>query len=474
MARRIYHYCIKVFYIAIDILFIYTAIYFACWIRQATLSFPVDYSSLLFEKENPFWQFLIFWIITTVFFANDNRLYETRRELFEGSEILLVFKSVFFSTLLFIVALYALKVVGFPRSILLLGVVLMIGAMSVWRILKRLIVEYLVKHGYNNFNVLIIGAGKVGCSLAAEIAKRPALGLRVKGFLDDYKTTKPGDPLPPILGKLEDLSVVAQREFITQIFITIHNDSKRFLRMLDEARQLGISVRVIPQGFSFIRGELIRFNIGFIPILEYCGLINRQKQIGKRVFDFLFSSLAFLILLPVFVVMGILIKLDSPGPVFYRSKRYGRKGRIFLMYKFRTMVRDADKLLETIKDKNEVDGPIFKVKDDPRITKFGKFLRRYSLDELPQLINVIKGEMSLVGPRPFPIDQIERHDLRQYKRLEVRPGITGLWQIRGRSDVSFFRLIKWDLWYINNWSFWLDMYILFQTIPVVIKAKGAY
>lgn len=144
------------------------------------------------------------------------------------------------------------------------------------------------------------------------------------------------------------------------------------------------------------------------------------------------------------------------------------------MYKFRTMGVNAHELQETLKAQNEVDGPIFKIKSDPRVTEFGKILRKYSLDELPQLINVLIGEMSLVGPRPFPIEQIEKEDLRQLKRLEVKPGITGLWQIRGRSDISFSRLIKWDIWYINNWSFWLDINILLQTIPVVVKGKGAY
>ena len=138
------------------------------------------------------------------------------------------------------------------------------------------------------------------------------------------------------------------------------------------------------------------------------------------------------------------------------------------------MVNGADNLMHKLKIQNEVDGPIFKIKKDPRITKVGCVLRKYSLDELPQLINVLKGDMSLVGPRPLPIEQIEKEDLNQLIRLEVRPGITGLWQIRGRSDLAFARLVKWDIWYINNWSFWLDLNILLQTVPVVIKAKGAY
>ncbi len=144
------------------------------------------------------------------------------------------------------------------------------------------------------------------------------------------------------------------------------------------------------------------------------------------------------------------------------------------MYKFRSMVKEAEIAQKDLMGKNEVDGPIFKIKQDPRVTRVGRLLRKYSIDEFPQIINVIKGDMSLVGPRPLPIPQVEREDFRQLQRLEVRPGLTGLWQVRGRSDISFARLVKWDVWYINNWSFWLDLNILLQTIPVVIKGKGAY
>jgi len=243
---------------------------------------------------------------------------------------------------------------------------------------------------------------------------------------------------------------------------------------LEQARDLGISIRVVPQGYDLTPGEFSKYNIGFIPILEYFDAEIFRKQAGKRLFDFVITLIATIVLLPVFILIMFLIILDNPGPVFYISRRYGRGGRIFNMYKFRSMAIDADVILNQLKDKNEVDGPIFKIKNDPRVTKFGKFLRRYSLDELPQLFNVLKGEMSLVGPRPFPIEQIEKEDLRQLKRLEVRPGMTGLWQIRGRSDISFSRLLKWDVWYINNWSFWLDWNILLQTVPVVVKGKGAY
>ena len=195
----------------------------------------------------------------------------------------------------------------------------------------------------------------------------------------------------------------------------------------------------------------------------------------KRLFDFFVSLALLVILFPVFLVIIIMIKYDSPGPILYIQKRSGFKGRIFDFYKFRSMVKGADSLKESLAEKNESHGKvIFKIRKDPRTTKIGKFLRKYSLDELPQIINVLRGDMSLVGPRPFPVAESQKMSDDHLQRLAVRPGITGLAQVKGRSDLSFYRWAKWDLWYVNNWSFGLDFYVLWQTLPVVLKAKGAY
>ena len=328
--------------------------------------------------------------------------------------------------------------------------------------------------GFNNFNALIIGAGKVGATLEHEIAKRKTLGIRVAGYLDDFKTNTDVPSGAKVLGKLSDFAVIAKKEFIHQVYITIHHDSAAFLKVLEEAKEMGIAVRVVPQGFELLQTDFNKYNIGIIPVLEYSDVRNLHRHQGKRIFDLMVSWVLFIVLFPFVLIIAALVKLDSPGPVFYLSRRYGRRGQLFAMFKFRTMVRNADDLLKELKTRNEVDGPIFKMRKDPRVTRMGVFLRKYSLDELPQIINVIRGDMSLVGPRPLPIEQVEREDFRQLKRLDIRPGITGLWQIRGRSDLSFQRLVKWDIWYINNWSFWLDIHILWQTLPVVFKGKGAY
>ena len=465
---------IKVAYIVIDFVCIYAAIFIGYYLRRQTVPFSLSFHDILFDPTNPFQFVFIIWVLTTIFFVNANSLYQTRREVFEGVELWLVIKSVLLSSTVVVVAIYAFKIHNFPRSIFIGSAVSMALILSIWRAIKRIFVEYLVAHGYNNFNTLIIGAGKVGLALVDEISKRPDLGLKVVGFLDDLKSEIPNREDLKILGKISDFSSIAQRSFVDKIFITVHHDSNVFLKLLEDAQELGVAVRVIPQGFELISGDFFQYNIGFIPVLEYSDISHRHRQTGKRLFDFIIAIILFLPFIFILLIVGFIIKFDSQGPIFYVSKRYGQDGKIFHMYKFRSMSEHADKIIHKLKEKNEVDGPIFKIKNDPRITSIGRFLRKYSLDELPQIINVLKGDMSLVGPRPFPIEQIEREDLRQLKRLQVRPGITGLWQIRGRSDLTFSRLIKWDIWYINNWSFWLDLNILLQTIPVVIKGKGAY
>ena len=465
---------IKASYIFFDVVLLCLSLFVAAWIRQGTLSFDITLRNIFFDPVNPFRFLFLFWILVIVFVNNAHGLYQTKREIFETVEVWEVAKSVFFSSLMMIIAMFVIKLSDFPRSVLFLATTFAFMSLSVWRILKRFLVEYLVIQGYNNFNVLIVGAGKIGEALAQEIQKKPALGLNIVGYLDDFKTDDSHAKGVKILGKISSFAKIARREFINKVFITCHHDGEGFLKLLEQAKDLGIAVRVVPHGFELITGEFTKYNIGFIPILEYCDAERFHKQVGKRLFDFTTSFILAVVMLPVFLVIAILIKLNSPGSIFYISKRYGRGGHIFKMYKFRSMQTGSDNMTDQIRDKNEVDGPIFKIKNDPRVTKIGRILRRYSIDELPQIFNVVQGHMSLVGPRPLPISQIQKEDLRQLQRLEVRPGITGLWQTRGRSDISFVRLVKWDVWYINNWSFWLDLSILFKTIPVVIKGKGAY
>jgi exopolysaccharide biosynthesis polyprenyl glycosylphosphotransferase len=472
MINRTLTILIRLSYILIDVGCIAVSIFLATWIRQARL--PVSLQQLFLDTAHPFHLVFVFWVVTVLFFNAMNRLYQTRREVVERHELWLVVRSVISAAVAVLVFVYSLKIEGFPRSVFLLIVVFTTILFCLWRVLKRFFVEFLAANGYNNFNVLIVGAGKVGLMLAEEIKRHPGFGYRIIGFLDDHKTSADLGGDYEVVGKLKDLAEVMRRRFITKVFITIHPDGGIFHEMLEAAKQRRVALRVVPEAFDQATCDIFKYNIGFIPILEYVDLGHNRMQFGKRFFDLLVSAMAVTVLFPAFLLIALLIKLDAPGPVVYFSRRYGSGGRVFRMWKFRSMVKDADVKLKELKHKNEVDGPIFKIRQDPRVTRVGRFLRRFSIDEMPQLVNVLLGEMSLVGPRPLPLDQVQKEDLKQLKRLEVRPGITGLWQVRGRSDLPFHRLIKWDSWYVNNWSFMLDVNILLETVPVVLRGKGAY
>lgn len=472
--KSITGYWVRIFYMLADVCAGYASLFMACLLRFHTVPFVVNWYNIIFGEENPFrWIFMI-WLLIVVIVAHVHGLYYTDRRQSVLVELCRVIQLNTLSMVFVIVIGYALKVEGLPRVVVFLSFVLMTALFCLWRILKRWFVEYLVCRGYNNRNALIIGAGKVGSALKSEIEQNKGMGWKVVGFLDDFPEKVLQENQSLVLGKISDFSYIGQKYFVEGVFITIHHNEEVLLNLMAQARDFGAAVHVVPSGYDLMTGDFRQGHIGLIPVLEYDQPGKGRHHFFKRAFDILMASAGCVILSPLFVMAFILIKIDSRGPVFYFSERFGKNAQRFKMIKFRTMVTGADQQQKDLLKDNEADGPIFKIRNDPRVTRVGRFLRKYSLDELPQLINVLKGDMSLVGPRPFPVDQIDQEDLNQLRRLGVRPGITGLWQVKGRSDVSFQSLIRWDIWYIDNWSFWLDMSILWRTLPAVIKGKGAY
>jgi exopolysaccharide biosynthesis polyprenyl glycosylphosphotransferase len=279
----------------------------------------------------------------------------------------------------------------------------------------------------------------------------------------------------PVIVELE--SVIAQ-EPVDEVFITLPRDKyghlvEMIVRLCEEQ---GIIVRMHAEMFKlrFARWQVDELN-GEPIVTVHSGPLDGWQLIAKRLIDLCGTVMLLIAAAPILGLIALLIKVDSPGPVFFKQERVGRNKRRFQLFKFRTMVNGADKQQQMLEHLNEAAGPVFKIKDDPRITRIGKFLRCYSIDELPQLFNVLKGEMSLVGPRPLPVRDVARIDIRWHKRrLSVKPGVTCLWQVNGRSDVSFNDWVRMDLEYIDQWSLGLDMKILMKTIPVVLKGSGAY
>jgi len=346
-------------------------------------------------------------------------------------------------------------------------------SLSAWRTIKRLYVRYLIQKGYANYNILIIGAGNTGLALVDQTKAFPYLGMKTIGFLDDVRLGERGGV--KILGKINDIEPVVKKYFIDEIYVTIPSERKISREIIQEGVKLGKTVRVVAEHFGLPYSQVRLNYIGVIPLLTYFEKSGYgAENTLKRLLDIFISCSILILFLPLFVLIACLIKIESPGPVFYISKRSGRKGVIFDFYKFRSMVKDAVKQRDALSDKSDVKGPIFKIKQDPRLTRAGRILRKYSMDELPQLFNVLKGDMSLVGPRPFPVEESNNIEYKHIPRLNIRPGITGLAQIKGRSDLKFSQWMRWDAWYVENWSLGLDIKVLLWTIPVVLKGKGAY
>ena len=294
-------------------------------------------------------------------------------------------------------------------------------------------------------------------------------------FVGAISPSQDGIPLPR-LGSLDELPQVLEAQPVHELIVNggdVTDD--QLVELVEQAHQLGVQVRVAPTTAEILQQRAEYVPGQAVPLFElrppaFAGV----DWATKRVFDLVVSTLVVVVGLPLWLPIAAAIKLDSRGPVFYRDRRVGLGEREFEMIKFRTMLSGADRLQDSLETRNEASGPLFKIRDDPRVTRVGAVLRRFSLDEVPQALNVLRGEMSLVGPRPLPIRDYEKLEPWHRKRYNVLPGITGLWQISGRSELTFDDLVRLDFYYLENWSIWMDITILLKTIPAVFGQRGAY
>jgi exopolysaccharide biosynthesis polyprenyl glycosylphosphotransferase len=317
-------------------------------------------------------------------------------------------------------------------------------------------------------NVLIIGAGGAGRRIASCVERHPETGRTVCGFLDDKRPLGQG-----VIGRVGDLARLARTEFVDEIILAAPHDRGLTVEVVRAAQRLHLDVEIVPELFGCKPAEVEFERVGDLPVI--CLHVERlpaAAMILKRLVDVIGAGAALILLSPLLLVIGGLIKADSRGPILYTAPRAGRKGRLFRCYKFRTMVSDADSLKDHLRENNQRSGPFFKITHDPRITRLGRVLRRYSLDELPQLWNVLKGDMSLVGPRPHPLDDVAGYDIEHLARLDVTPGITGLWQVTARRDPSFQRGMELDREYIRTWTLGADMRILLKTVLAIARGSG--
>ena len=334
-------------------------------------------------------------------------------------------------------------------------------------------------HGRNLRYMIIVGTNSRAVEFARNIESKPELGYRIKGFVDStWEGTK--DFLQTgykLVADFKSFLSFLRENVIDEVVISLPLKSKyktaSHIAALCQAQ--GITVLNPPDIFDLKTSKMKAGSLGELPLISnYTGAMEGWQFELKRLLDILISALALLIFSPIFLITAIAIKLTSSGPIFFAQKRLGLNKRYFRMYKFRTMVPDAELKQDELEALNEASGPVFKIKKDPRITPFGRILRKLSIDELPQLFNVFKGDMSLVGPRPLPIRDYNGFDEDWHRRrFSVRPGITCLWQINGRSDTSFEEWMDLDMEYIDNWTLWMDLKILLLTVPAALKGSGA-
>ncbi len=379
------------------------------------------------------------------------------------------------SGLLLTGTLYMIHAEDIPRSIVLITVALVTISLSLRRLCYRMFIYRRFERGLGTRNVLIVGTGPEAHALRHHLESIRHLGYTFKGFIDSPGvnsrfTSTSGD----VVGTLETLFQHARKQFVDEIFFTSPCERGIVQEVLDQARIHGVDLRVVPDMYDGLAWNSPIEYIGQFPTIPlHRGHVPEIGLLFKRSLDIVFSILAMIVFSPLILAVAIAVKLDSHGPILYTSERIGKKGRVFKCFKFRTMVRDAEKRRAEMMHMNERDGVLFKISNDPRITKLGRFLRKYSLDELPQFLNVLRGDMSIVGPRPPLASEVQEYKLSHLRRLDVLPGVTGLWQVQGRQDPSFDSYISLDVTYIENWSLWLDLKIIARTVGVVLSGTGS-
>ncbi len=462
-------------WVAVDVLTVLVA-------SMIAMRFRLDVSSaggvivdnhVLHALRSMFGAYMGWFALCLIFFTRSYSLYGPIQNRSGLHEQRMTMQATLVAGLILCGTIYLGRAEALSRVAVILTVLLTGAMLCARRALWRSLVYTRYREGIDTRNVLIVGTGRVGHALRNHLESMRHLGFRFRGFIAlTAAEEETGDA--DTIGNVTNCLALARALFVDEIFISVPAEKKVVLRLVEASREMGIDIRVIPDLYDGLAWNAPVEYIGQFPSIP---LHRREFPAGafmmKRVLDITVSVLGLAILSPVLLAIGLAVALDSAGPVLYRARRVGRKGRTFDCYKFRTMVTNADALKARLAHMNERDGILFKLTNDPRVTRVGRFLRKYSLDEIPQLINVVRGEMSLVGPRPPIASEVERYDLSHLRRLDVLPGITGLWQVEARQDPSFDSYISLDTAYVENWTIWLDLKILIRTVSVVLDGTGA-
>ncbi|PJF45076.1 MAG: hypothetical protein CUN55_00630 [Phototrophicales bacterium] len=462
----------------IDAVLIWLAFFLSYYLRYSVQLFqPVDeVNNAPFAPYIPYTLIFMGWVLV----ANQtSKLYQQQRGRTWATELFRIVNNSANAGLVVMALSFLLQPLVFSRLLILQAVVLTVLLLGGARLILRTVKYRLQRRGIGVERVLIVGGDELGRHVLRTLVARPDLGYHPLGFLDDDPQVGSTDlGRVSALGPISNLSHVLDEHPVDLVIVTLPwENHQQIVNIIRECENRRIAVRAVPDLFQLNLSQMQMEFLGGIPLfglqreLEF----HPANRLLKRLLDLTIIFIAMPLLVPLFAVIALAIKLDSPGPIFFGQERIGLNGRPFRIYKFRSMINDAEKHWDEVLQKSgTTDLRRPKVVDDPRVTRVGRFLRKTSLDELPNLINVVKGDMSLVGPRPQVRREVELYETWHYQRLKVRPGMTGLWQISGRSDIPFDEMCLLDIYYIENWSLGLDLQILLQTAPRVIFGVGAY
>lgn len=457
-----------------DLVLINLALVGAYWMRYrlrwfAEVGFDAPLSDYL-----PF--AVILSILLPITFKLDG-VYNSRRGQSWFDQMYAILNATAKGTIVLLALTFGFRPLVYSRLLFLEAAMLIVLFTGLSRLIKGFIEARLRRRGIGVDRVLIVGGGEIGRAVIRTIVARPELGYQIVGLVDD-NPDKGHTDIGRVkgLGGLDRLAEIVDNAAVDQVVITLPwMYHRKIMGIVSECQRKRVKARIVPDLFQMSLSQVDVDDLGGIPLIGVReAIIGRWQRALKRVMDVTIAAVGGLLALPLLGLIALAIKLDSPGPAVFRQLRVGKKGQRFWCYKFRSMREGAEDEQEHLQAYNEADGPLFKMRDDPRRTRVGRWLRRPSLDELPQLYNVLRGEMSLVGPRPPLPHEVAQYEAWQMRRLEVAPGITGLWQVSGRSDLTFDEQCLLDIYYIENWSPFLDIKILLRTVPQVFTGDGAY
>ncbi len=417
--------------------------------------------------------FLFFVNLIAPLVFSSSGLYRLRQGELWVDELFRVAKGMLVVSLLLMAGSYLAQGYVLSRVTIVMFGALATGGVFVLRWSAIAFYHLLQKKGFNLRKTLIIGSGRSVDVVAKELQKHREIGFDLVGFVRETPETDiENGSFLPALGDLNELPLLIQEYHISDIILATASDVRE---IVSRSKQSGVNVRLVTDFHSLSVHETQFEELAGLPMVFFKGTpLFGINLVIKRIMDILISTLALIVLSPVLALIALLIKVESPGAIIFKQQRIGKQRRPFTMYKFRSMCQNAEYIKQQLMQQNEADGPLFKIQKDPRHTKVGRILRKFSLDELPQFWNVLKGDMSLVGPRPPIPPEVAEYDEWALKRLDIKPGITGLWQVSGRSNLTFDEMLKLDVYYMWNWSLSNDIKILLRTLPVVVFGHGAW